>query len=444
MIVTSGRHSDWSSERDRIDLAAVATRLLGPAPGRRGERGRRLWWPCPFHEDRNPSFSVDPGKGWWRCYGCGENGDAAALVMRLEHVSFPEAVAILTGGSPQSGKPRPRPDRARIANSSGKSNRPSQAPSGLPEGDALALVDDAAARLWTPEGAATLAYLSGPGRCLTPATIRAARLGWTPRADGVAWTPPGVVMPWFLGGRLALVKVRPPDAWREGFPKDRRPPKYLETFREPSRLVCYPGPELIRPGRPLIVVEGEFDSLALGETLGELAAVVTLGSASARPEPRHLGMMLAADPWFVATDRDAAGDKAAEGWPARARRVRPPEPFKDWTEAKAAGIDLARWWRDILAGIERPPLFSWEELSRWRWGESKDDPASGIDRHPPANGPSISPGCSLPIASPLTLPRALKTPSEMIDAACGRRAPATIPTHPGWPGDPERLRRNTP
>ena len=43
---------DWSSVRDRIDLVAVATALLGPAPGRRGERStRRLWWPCPFHED---------------------------------------------------------------------------------------------------------------------------------------------------------------------------------------------------------------------------------------------------------------------------------------------------------------------------------------------------------------------------------------------------------
>src|SRR5205823_3658421 len=61
---------DWKTERERIDLAAVATRLLGPAPGRRGERGRRLWWSCPFHTDPNPSFAVDPGKPFWKCYGC--------------------------------------------------------------------------------------------------------------------------------------------------------------------------------------------------------------------------------------------------------------------------------------------------------------------------------------------------------------------------------------
>jgi hypothetical protein len=47
-------------------------------------------------------------------------------------------------------------------------------------------------------------------------------------------------------------------------------------------------------------------------------------------------------------------------------------------------MDLARWWRDILAGIDRPPLFSWPELARWRWGGA--DEAPGIDnpgRRPP-------------------------------------------------------------
>jgi hypothetical protein len=91
--------------------------------------------------------------------------------------------------------------------------------------------------------------------------------------------------------------------------------------------------------------------------------------------------MLSAAPWFVATDRDEAGEKSAAGWPARVRRVRPPAPFKDWTEAKAAGVDLRRWWSDILAGIERPALFTWDDLARWRWGGA--DEAPGIDRPGP-------------------------------------------------------------
>jgi hypothetical protein len=95
--------------------------------------------------------------------------------------------------------------------------------------------------------------------------------------------------------------------------------------------------------------------------------------------------MLAAAPWFIATDRDEAGDRAAAGWPARARRVSPPEPYKDWTEARQGGVDLARWWRDILSGIEPPPLYTWDDLAAWRWGPARDDSTSGlvIDRANP-------------------------------------------------------------
>ena len=62
--------------------------------GRRGENGRRVWWRCPLgtHADANPSFAIEPGKPWWRCYGCGEHGDAASLVMRLQGWPFTEAV----------------------------------------------------------------------------------------------------------------------------------------------------------------------------------------------------------------------------------------------------------------------------------------------------------------------------------------------------------------
>jgi hypothetical protein len=359
---------DWQSLRDRIDLAAVATGLLGPAPGRRGERGRKLWWSCPFHEDRNPSFAVDPGKPWWRCYGCSESGDAASLVMRLERVAFPEAIAILTGGpAPErtARTPRPRPAARPPAEVPPR-------PSGMPEADALALVEAAAAGLRSPEGADALTCLHGRG--LAAETIRRGRIGWTPRvaiprADGTTFNALGVVIPWFTGDRLALVKIRQPDGRR---------PKYAEAYRDPARLVCYPGPETIRPGRPLIVTEGELDALLLGQELAGLAAVVTLGSASARPTPAILGTMLPASPWFLATDRDEAGDLAAASWPGRARRVRPPEPFKDWSEARQGGVDLARWWRDVLAGIDRPPLFSWDELARWRWGQAVGDPEPGI------------------------------------------------------------------
>ncbi len=119
---------------------------------------------------------------------------------------------------------------------------------------------------------------------------------------------------------------------------------------------------------------------------------MTLGSASNRPEADILGEMLVAAPWYIATDADDAGDNAASGWPARAVRVRPPGPCKDWTDAHQYGVDLARWWTDRLNGIEAPELFSWNELSTWRWGDAVGDPTPGIVIDKPDRGqpPSVS------------------------------------------------------
>jgi DNA primase len=177
--VITGDRLDWHQIRDRVDLADVATNLMGPAPGRRGEGGRRLWWSCPFHQDRNPSLAIEPGKPFWRCFGCGEHGDAANLVMRLRGVGFPEAVRVVTE---LAGFQNPKTPRVL---GSWTEHRPSESPasqtpersSGLPVDHAMALVTGAA-RLWTPEGTEALTYLHGRG--LKDETIRAARLGWTP------------------------------------------------------------------------------------------------------------------------------------------------------------------------------------------------------------------------------------------------------------------------
>ncbi len=396
-VTAQGDRPDWSAFRDRVDLTKVATALLGPAPGRRGEKSRRrLYWRCPLgtHEDGNPSFCVTPGKGTWRCYGCSEHGDAAELAMRVKGWTFPEAVRWLAkqAGIMPTASSRPRPPAApgNAALSKGPrppaagtprkaAARPAEQSSGLALMDASKLAEDAAGRLWTPEGADALGYLRGRG--LTDETIRAARLGWTPGVGipiegGVRyWRVAGIVLPWLDGDRVAMVKVR-----RLG---EFKGAKYVEAYRD--RPGIYPDPAVIEPSKPLVIVEGEFDALLLGQALGDLAAVATLGSASNRPEGSTYLAMLAAPVWYLAHDADDAGDRAASGWPARAVRVRPPDPRKDWTEAHQygvelghPGVDLARWWRDRLNGIEAPELFTWDELSTWRWSDAVGDPEPGI------------------------------------------------------------------
>ena len=50
---------------------------------------------CPFHQEKTPSFSVNPSKNIFYCFGCGKGGSCFNFVMEIERVSFPEAVRIV-------------------------------------------------------------------------------------------------------------------------------------------------------------------------------------------------------------------------------------------------------------------------------------------------------------------------------------------------------------
>lgn len=53
---------------------------------------------CPFHQEKSPSFTVQPEKQFYYCFGCGAGGNALGFVMNFENLDFPEAVEILAKG----------------------------------------------------------------------------------------------------------------------------------------------------------------------------------------------------------------------------------------------------------------------------------------------------------------------------------------------------------
>jgi hypothetical protein len=216
--------------------------------------------------------------------------------------------------------------------------------------EASALAGDAMARLWTPEGKPALDYLRSRG--LSDATIKSVHLGFTPEV----WLPTkdgdryfrfsGITIPSGDGDRLTRIKIRRIDGGQ---------PKYAQAYSD--RPLIYPDPAAIWPGKPLIICEGEFDCLLLGQELPE-ASVITLGSASVRTDSAVLSRMLSAPRWFIALDADKAGDSAAAKFPGNTIRVRPPEPYKDWGEVHAGGFNQIRYhWGRYL-----PLSKSWAEL----------------------------------------------------------------------------------
>jgi DNA primase len=355
----AGDRIDWNEAKDRISLASVATALLGPAQKR---EGRSLLWRCPLHQDVHPSFRVDLKRNRWRCWTCAVGGDAPELVMRLQQVTFPQAVRIVAelSGIVVNMGAMTRPTNVAAARPQKAAPTTSERSSGLPLVDATSLLDAAFEGLWSPNGAQARSYLRRRG--LTDETIRTARLGFTPnisvptRDGDRCYSASGIVIPWFVGDRLALIKIRR---------LDDRKPKYAEAFRDGP--LVYPNPDIIRPGFPLVISEGEFDAMLLGQQLPE-ASVITLGSASVQTDPDVLARMLSASPWFVATDADTAGDNAASKFPSRARRVRPPDG-KDWTELHATGCNRIRYHWGRFLPLSRP----WHELESLRWGSTGDD-----------------------------------------------------------------------
>ncbi len=59
------------------------------------KKGQNLWACCPFHQEKTPSFSVSPAKGFYKCFGCDAAGDAITFVREMEGISFIEAVKYL-------------------------------------------------------------------------------------------------------------------------------------------------------------------------------------------------------------------------------------------------------------------------------------------------------------------------------------------------------------
>ncbi len=72
------------------------------------KQGRNWVGLCPFHGERTASFNVHPGKGIFKCFGCGKGGDVIQFVMEIERWDFPQAVRFLAQRAgitiPESGQ----------------------------------------------------------------------------------------------------------------------------------------------------------------------------------------------------------------------------------------------------------------------------------------------------------------------------------------------------
>ena len=90
MLVTDHFRDDLLA---RLDIVEVIDRRI-----KLKRQGKNYGACCPFHDEKTPSFSVEPTKQFYYCFGCGAGGDAIGFVIAYESISYRHAVNPMTGG----------------------------------------------------------------------------------------------------------------------------------------------------------------------------------------------------------------------------------------------------------------------------------------------------------------------------------------------------------
>ncbi len=88
------RKEEYVNFKEQVRQAADIVSIVAETVDLK-KRGNRYWGCCPFHGEKTPSFTVDPVKGLFHCFGCGAGGDVFSYVMRRDHVEFFEALKTL-------------------------------------------------------------------------------------------------------------------------------------------------------------------------------------------------------------------------------------------------------------------------------------------------------------------------------------------------------------
>ena len=152
-----------------VKQQADIVRIIGDYVKLRKSGAQNYTGLCPFHKEKTGSFSVNATHGYFYCFGCHEKGDVFTFVMKLENISFPEAIrAVATKcGIPLPKREFSSPEEAQEA--------------GLRR--QLIDVHEAAtqyfeAALKAPEAARAREYLTGRG--VSPETVGKFRIGYAP------------------------------------------------------------------------------------------------------------------------------------------------------------------------------------------------------------------------------------------------------------------------
>jgi len=301
---------DLIARADIVEVVGRRTQLK--------KAGREFKACCPFHDEKTPSFTVSPSKGFYHCFGCGAHGTAVGFLMEFDHMSFVDAIESLAGSM---GVEVPRSE----------SDQPAR------RYDELFSLMDTVARHWQSclkENPAAVEYLKQRGIDGSTAKrfgIGFAPDGWSNVLDKFGKSQEATERLLATGLIIRKDNGKHYDRFRDRvmFPiRDARgrtigfggrtmgdgEPKYLNS---PETVLFHKGRELygmyearqaLRHIARLVVVEGYMDTVALARH-GIDFVVATLGTATT---DEHLNRLFRlTENVYFSFDGDRAGKKAA-------------------------------------------------------------------------------------------------------------------------------------
>ncbi|WNC30524.1 DNA primase [Thermosynechococcus sp. PKX82] len=296
------------------------------------KRGQEYVGCCPFHEEKTPSFTVSPLKGFYYCFGCGAGGNAIKFLMELQKRSFAEVVLDLA-----------QRHQIPVRTLDSEQKQALQARLSLQEQlyEILAIATSFYEHaLRQPIGQAAQDYLQRQ-RHLREETIQQFRLGYAPAGWQVLYTylveqkgyPPqlveqaGLIIPRRTGDgyydrfrdRL-MIPIMDAQGRVVGFggrTLSNEEPKYLNSPETPifnkGQLLfgLDKARQAIARQDQAIVVEGYFDVMALHQA-GFSQAVASLGTALSQAQIKLLLRYTESKQIILNFDADPAGERAAD------------------------------------------------------------------------------------------------------------------------------------
>jgi len=280
---------------------------------------------CPFHKEKTPSFNVHEGMQIFRCFGCGESGNAFGFLMKMEGLSFPEAVRKLAARVGVTiPETEPTPEELKAQESRGRLFRANELAEGFFQHQLLA----------SPAGRAGLDYLLGRG--LSREVIERFCLGFAPESwDSLLNYLKGQGVPDRLAHEAGLVIAKESGGYYDRFRHrvmfpirdvsgrvrgfggrvfGEGEPKYLNSsetavFKKGQGFYGLDlAKEAIRRQDRVVVVEGYLDLIALNQH--DIAyTVATLGTALTSDHASLLRRYT--QNVFLVFDADEAGVKAS-------------------------------------------------------------------------------------------------------------------------------------